>query len=398
MLGPADSQTGRIGRESAVITPMEITLERAVSTPDPDAEKRARVARRLGQRRDQKVSGRPRIWRSRIVAWLVWLYAAGVLVAWGLLLGGGDRWWFPTVMLYSPRWIYALPLIVLVPTALLWRRRMLWVLTAVALIVGGPIMGFCAPWTGWAASDESTIRTLTCNVQTDHVDREALARLIEETRPDIVALQECDPDYRPTWPPGWHTYRAGGLLLASRYPIRNVQIRLLRHPPQRWPRVSAIYGILETPQRPVHFCNLHLRSPRWGLMEVLDRRSVVDASRSPALLAEIDYRRREAQEIKEWIDGLSPSVVIAGDFNMPTDSTIYRDTWAAYANAFSQVGWGFGYTKWSPLFGFHYGSRIDHVLTGAGWRAVNCRVGPEVSSDHRPLIADLSWTGPSDAP
>jgi len=382
--------------ESAVMTHTEKTAERAAAVPADDLQKRTQVARRLAQRRGKPPPRPARRWMPRIVGWLVWIYALTVLGAWGLLFWGGDRWWFPTVMLYSPRWLYALPLVALVPAALLWRRRrMLWVLTAAALIVGGPIMGFCAPWTGGAASDESTIRTLTSNVQSDHVDREALARLIEQTRPDIVALQECDPDYHPTWPSGWHSYRAGGLLVASRYPIRDVRIRLLRHPPQRWPRVSAIYCIVETPQRPVPFCNLHLRSPRWGLMEVLDRRTVVDASRSPALLAEIDYRRREAREIRQWIDGLSPSVVIAGDLNMPTDSAIYRDTWAAYANAFSEVGWGFGYTKWSPLFGGHYGSRIDHILTGTGWNAAACWVASDVGSDHRPLIADLSWTGPS---
>jgi len=375
------------------MTPPDKPVERAVSSPDPFAAKDAEITRRLVQPRGRATPSPLRRWIPRIVGWLVWTYALTVLGAWVLLVWGGDRWWFPTVMLYSPRWLYALPLIVLVPMALIWRRRMLWILTAAVLIIGGPIMGFCVPWTAWMAGDGPAIRTLTCNVQANHLDQDALARLIEQTRPDIVALQECNRDFRPNWPSGWHSYQARGLLVASRYPIRDVQIRLARHPPQRWPRVSAMYCVLETPQGPVHFCNLHLRSPRWGLVEVLDRNRVVDASGSPALLAEIGYRRQEAEELKRWIEGLSRSVIIAGDFNMPTDSTIYRDTWAVYANAFSQAGWGFGYTKWSPLFGGHYGSRIDHILTGSGWRAASCWVGPDVHSDHRPLIADLTWAG-----
>jgi len=125
--------------ETAVMTHTEKTAERAAASPAPDAEKRTQVARRLAQRHGEPPPRPERRWIPRIVGRLVWIYALTVLGAWGLLFWGGDRWWFATVMLYSPRWIYALPLIVLVPTALLWRRRMLWVLTAAALIVGGPI-------------------------------------------------------------------------------------------------------------------------------------------------------------------------------------------------------------------------------------------------------------------
>ena len=37
-----------------------------------------------------------------------------------------------------------------------------------------------------------------------------------------------------------------------------------------------------------------------------------------------------------------------------------------------------------------FGVRIDHVLTGDGWRCRRCWVGPDVGSDHLPLLADLS--------
>ena len=48
---------------------------------------------------------------------LVWLYAAMLAAVWLLLDFGGDRWWLATVMLFGPRWVYGLPL------ALLVRRR-----------------------------------------------------------------------------------------------------------------------------------------------------------------------------------------------------------------------------------------------------------------------------------
>jgi endonuclease/exonuclease/phosphatase (EEP) superfamily protein YafD len=42
--------------------------------------------------------------------------------------------------------------------------------------------------------------------------------------------------------------------------------------------------------------------------------------------------------------------------------------------------------------------RIDHILAGPGWQAERCWVGPDVGSPHRPVIADLIWTGPVAGP
>ena len=77
---------------------------------------------------------------------IVWLYVAVLAVVWLLLRFGGDRWWFATLILFGPRWLCAVPLAALVPAAALVRRRLLWPLTAAAVVAIGPIMGFCLPW------------------------------------------------------------------------------------------------------------------------------------------------------------------------------------------------------------------------------------------------------------
>lgn len=74
---------------------------------------------------------------------------------------------------------------------------------------------------------------------------------------------------------------------------------------------------------------------------------------------------------------------------MPVDSTIYREFWQAYGNAFDRTGFGLGYTKQTVIRGRSYGLRIDHILTGSGWQATRCWVGPDLGSDHLPMIADL---------
>ena len=77
------------------------------------------------------------------------------------------------------------------------------------------------------------------------------------------------------------------------------------------------------------------------------------------------------------------------DFNLPADSTIFRRYWGDFANAFFRVGWGFGFTKNSTEGGFSYGSRIDHVLYSPDLRCLRSWVGPDVGSDHLPLLAEF---------
>ena len=78
--------------------------------------------------------------------------------------------------------------------------------------------------------------------------------------------------------------------------------------------------------------------------------------------------------------------IVAGDFNLPLESAIYRRDWATLQNAFSAAGFGLGHTKRSRWFGI----RIDHVLAGSKSRIERCWIGPDVGSDHRPLVAELT--------
>ena len=71
---------------------------------------------------------------------------------------------------------------------------------------------------------------------------------------------------------------------------------------------------------------------------------------------------------------------------MPSDSTIFARHWSRYSDAFEEAGLGFGYTKFTRW----HGIRIDHLLSDRGLSVVQCRVGPDVGSDHRPLIATFN--------
>jgi vancomycin resistance protein VanJ len=332
------------------------------------------------------------LWRRRMViavTWCAWLYLAGVVVALVLMRVGGDRWWFPTMMVFGPRWLIALPLGLLLPLTVLTRRRLLLPVLTAAAMVFGPIMGGALPWGRFAAPTGPVIRVLTCNVKGHYDHNRSLEELIRTTAPDIIALQGCWGSVGIRWPQGWHVHQEGELLVASRFSLRRMSCAIPRFPPKYWPRAVLVSCTEADPQRDFCLCVLHLQSPHEGIAKMLDRHTVLKPSESSMLEEQIEDRWQETKEVTHWLGQCDKPLIVAGDFNMPPDSVIYRNFWSSYENAFTAAGLGFGYTEWPRLRRLPIGIRIDHVLTGRGWRPVRCWVGPDVGSDHLPLIADL---------
>lgn len=313
---------------------------------------------------------------------LVWLYLGAIVLAWLSLRLGGDRWWWATLLLFGPRWILALPLIVLAPAAALLRPRMLWPLAGGVCFLSFGVLGMCAPWSALLDSEPNrpTLRVLTYNVGSGRSDLSGLDRLIDEVRPDVVALQECSEELAPKFlaDPAWRVLRKRRLWLASRHPIEEEESVVDSGPLGYWGTI-ALRCRLETPLGSVRVVNVHLETPREGLDAILGGGF---AGRG-VLQAEIE-RRAKISALARGLAGEAPRTLVLGDFNMPADSAIYRRDWSRFANAFSRAGWGFGGSKMTRWFSV----RIDHALGSDDWRAVRAWVGPQLGSDHRPLIAE----------
>jgi endonuclease/exonuclease/phosphatase (EEP) superfamily protein YafD len=328
---------------------------------------------------------------------LVWLYVAMLAAVWLLLDFGGDRWWLATVMLFGPRWVYGLPLALLVPAAAIKRRGLLWPLAGGAIVAVGPIMGLCLPWARLVAPGGPTIRVLTCNVKGRCCDNAALNELIRVTEPDIVALQGCWNEVRVAWPEGWHVCHEGEMLVASRYRLAEMSQASEVLPGENgtesgptW-RLRLLGCLIAAPQGEVAFCTVHPESPHKSINRLLSRQTVLRPSESTQMAADIERRWQDSAELAQWLRQYGEPQIIAGDLNMPPDSAIYASFWSGYWNAFSSAGLGFGYTEWPRVPVLRFGIRIDHILSGSNWRPRRCWVGPDVGSDHLPLIADLAW-------
>jgi endonuclease/exonuclease/phosphatase (EEP) superfamily protein YafD len=347
------------------------------TAPPPDAQQA------------QPAAPRPSRWR-RALRLLVGLYVLSIVGLWLWMTLDGDRGWAATLVLYGPRWLCALPLPLLMVPALVSERKLLLPLGIAALVILLGLMGFNVgmPKT---AGEGRLVRVMTCNVEKQAIRPELLAIAIDNAQADVVALQEYARGTTLLWPPDWHVIERHEFILASRFPI--VEGDSVSRPGQPW-ELAAISYALSLPDGDVQFFNLHLESPRVGLEAVLSRRTGIDLGRTPELTQVIERRSFESKRVARWIDEMPGPKLIAGDFNMPPESVIFRRDWAGYTDAFSSTGFGLGFTKTSEKDGWSYGARIDHILVNDSWRVLRTWVGGNVGSDHWPLVAEIELLKP----
>jgi endonuclease/exonuclease/phosphatase family metal-dependent hydrolase len=320
-----------------------------------------------------------------ILSVCIYCYLMAVLAVWGIIWFTGDKWWFGTVLLYGPRWIYALPLIGFVPLALLWYRRWLWPLGLTMLLIVWPVMGLNVPLKFWDDGGEPVLRVLTYNVERWEVNGKEFAALLDETGADLAAVQECASPRRWQLPPQWHVARAVYSMVVSRYPI--VRTETLK----RGTEVSGLYCVIDTPDGPLGFACVDLLTPRRALKHILDRETGFNLNQVEYTQALIARRWQESADLSAWIDSFpEEKKIIAGDFNLTVDSTIYRKSWSGYRNAYSASEFGYGHTKYTKINVFRYRARIDHILSTPYFRPLRSWTGPDHGSDHLPLLADFA--------
>ena len=321
----------------------------------------------------------------------IWLYACFLLVVCGVIYCGGDHWWLGTAIMFAPKWPFAVPLGVLVIWSLTAKAKDLsWlglVFSAAVLLL--PIAGVCLPWRTWMHAQNHRVTVLTCNTGRGKCHKEQLRNVITRTRPDIVCLNECRADLEEVFGDDWYVHRAGDLLIATRDSAERVAV-FDRQTPNRWPRPICQILKVAHPVEPFYLATVHFLSPREGLSQITSARTVLAPSKRDELMLQTAQRREEQQRISAPIAKLRGPLIIAGDFNTPVSSRIYRKCWSQFRNAFSEAGWGLGRTVRIHHGGLAFSARVDHILASQHWRCDRCWLGPDVGSDHLPLIAHFS--------
>lgn len=324
--------------------------------------------------------------RGRFILAATWVYAVLVLSALFSIRWVGDAWWGGVLLLFVPRATFLVPLAVLAVASLLRRCPSHWVLQGtIAAVVAGPLMGGSLPidrlWR--AAPKGERVRIATFNLGLDSFPVDRLARWLEREKIDILCMQESvrdNPALDKLLAKGWH--RIDRKTIASRFPIVE-ELPRLAEASETEGRFGALMerARLRMPSgQELVVATLHLPTMRPGLERFRD-----DFDTKGLTLHARWWRHELARVLAQIDETRSTPILIGGDFNMPADEASMAALRSSFLFAFDEAGWGFGYTKPAKLPWI----RIDHLLTGAEWAVTRCVVGPDLGSDHLPLMAEV---------
>jgi endonuclease/exonuclease/phosphatase family metal-dependent hydrolase len=310
-----------------------------------------------------------------------------------------ERWWIAAVLTYMPRSVWAAPAVVL-GLAALWGHRPSVLVNVLSFgLVVGPIMELRvpgllnSPGAGVASSGQTKLRVVSCNVQNFRPDFPSVLNELAPLRPDVVVFQEAFGSHPllEKFFPDWHRLRVDRYWVGSHYPLRLVA----ECQSEAFDRVSGILVEVDAPGGPLLIANVHQMTARFGF-RAIDKRSLVNGEAGNAIEEFRDLRMFESAEIREAIDRHAENrpLIVCGDFNVPTSSHLFQQSWGDLQSAFDVAGFGYGYTAlnkppryWLPDTPW---VRIDHILCSNHWRIESCRTGRGSGSDHRLIAAEVS--------
>jgi endonuclease/exonuclease/phosphatase (EEP) superfamily protein YafD len=321
-------------------------------------------------------------------------YLIGLVLAILAMRFVGERFWVTTILLYLPRIGFALPLPFVVGAYLVTgeKLRALVVFVVATLLVTLPLMGYQP--SGRSESAPGAIRLMSWNTYFGRIDNDAILRLIVEQKPDVFLGQATAHRTRELLRaqlPGYAFDGTEEFFICSRWPITDklVPPDLAEDPAHR---AQFVRWTVETPGGPVDFFSMHPRSPRTGLerfrgMGMRTRLIQGDLAEDPEPInTNTLLRQRQVEAVMAEVGRSKHPVVVAGDTNLPTLSSLYHRTLGRLNDGFDAAGHGLGYTfpakrPWM---------RIDRILTDDRFRFLSFTTGTVVASDHHYVVAELA--------
>lgn len=227
-----------------------------------------------------------------------------------------------------------------------------------------------------APGDPFRLRVLVCNVMRTNYHPEPLIDLIRRERPDVVALVEFSERWRRKLAPVREAYPHRieipmdtlGLALYSRYPILGDPAPDLIVPTEG--AHPALAAAIDAPGGPIDVWVLHPLNPVIGDGGPLTPGEWL-------LLAEHIGKRPGAK-------------LVVGDMNRTEGSPLFHDFLRMTDLRDGRIGFG-RQPSWPTFLPTRL--PLDHTFLGPELAVIDRRLGPDVGSDHFPIVLDLGRAG-----
>ena len=299
---------------------------------------------------------------------------AGVVVLIGLatLIGLLDRLWWGFELADVFRLQYLVLLIGGAVAALLLRRPRLAVIAVALAAVNFAVLGIPLSGSVTAAPSLPTqpaLRLVVANVEVGNKDFAAVRRLVAQTRPDVFGVTELTPAMARHLEqlPGYRTSvvdarrDAYGIGVFSRVPLLSAKIE---HFPSDGP--ATVVARLRVTGKSVTVVVTHVHTPFAGSIHVRQLDALAAEARSQ----------------------VGKRVVVCGDFNTPpwTGPLRHFAADARLRDLYGSRAWsGYSWPTWGSLLRVP----LDNCFVSNGVAVTDHRDGPNIGSDHRPLVVDV---------
>ena len=310
---------------------------------------------------------------------LYFFYFSSLLVALCTIMPWFTLWSLVEIpLLFAPRWwLFLLLLPVVIIDRSLIIKQWKWVLATIFIVFF--YFNFQVPIGNlWVNSTGQSLSIMSVNLGGGIENPALMKEQIVNEQLVLIAFQETSKiEVKKVVPQGWDLHCIGQTCLASAYKLEYVNGQS-RQMLGGWGQLGLLYQ-LQINERKIYVMNLHLETPRKGYEDFQLSKLNFDA-----IFKNTEQRYIESSIISSWIDNKTP-LIILGDFNMPVESSIYRENFGQYQNAFNEAGFGFGFTKHIRMLSV----RIDHILTDDSFSILEAKIGNDVGSDHSPILATI---------
>ena len=219
--------------------------------------------------------------------------------------------------------------------------------------------------------DGVAVRLAFVNVFFGNDDYRRVVGFVRAEKPDAVVFAEVDARWhgelgalKKDYPHEYATHGAAGrgLLLLSRLPIEKAAVLAMSNDAE-----PPLGVTLNVQGKPLHLLGVHTNWP-FGFRS----RTSCD---------------EQLEELAAAAQATARPLVLLGDLNVSPFSSHFQRL--LQVGQLRSAAAGFGWQPTWPEFMPPAGIQIDHALVSPGVQVRNFRRGPQVGSDHRPVVVDL---------
>jgi len=217
------------------------------------------------------------------------------------------------------------------------------------------------------------LRVLSANVGCLNLSPTKFLKLVETEKPDVILIFELTHPWAQTLHLEEKGYPYSAILpspghsgsgVFSRHPLKDAKVRAVDPYPNFLPGAKLTLG-----SKTLRIIGTH--------------------PLAPYTLEELDLRNQQMANLAALISSIKTATIVAGDFNTSSWSPCFTDF--VQKTGLRDTRRGFGPLTTFPTSFWPFRTTIDHCLVSPDIFVVDRRVGPDIGSDHLPIIVDLTW-------